>query len=233
MLKFLLIFALTASAAAQNVVHFCYLVPADKTNNPEAATAIANAALHLQAWYQSQLDGRKTFTLNDPIVETYQSAHASSWYSASDAGTDSVYWFFYNCINDAGSLVGGFNLDTNDWVIYVDAEPSPTQYAGGSSGNGMSGIAVMGSKDIRSLMGQDPEWTQCRGIGGSGHELGHTFGLPHPIGDPNWETALMGIGYLIYPYAILTQDEKDTLAANPFFTQQHRINPPRKLCPFH
>jgi hypothetical protein len=55
-------------------------VPSDRTINPAYVTAIANAGRHLQGWYQQQLGNTKTFALHSPIVETYQTTHAVTWY---------------------------------------------------------------------------------------------------------------------------------------------------------
>jgi len=247
------IFLAFASAKADpnpHKVHFVYLVPSDKTNIAESA--IRNAALHLQAWYRWQMGNGKTFTLNDPIVEVYYTAHDSAWYSTNpccppyylDPETN---WFWDNSLIEAHELTLDPNAqnitgawycceDFDDWVVYIDAAPSPTQFAGGSNGGTYMGFALMADKDLRSLMGIDPDWGQCRGIGGSGHEFGHTFGLAHPAeGSPEWYMTpgpIMGLGYLSYPSAILRQSDRDILNANPFFGDMPYTDPPVGLCIF-
>ena len=55
-----------------------------------------------------------------------------------------------------------------------------------------------------------------RWFGGLAHELGHTFGLPHPPGCDEGQaacdrSALMGDGYSSYPNTYLRDDEKSVL----------------------
>ena len=72
---------------------------------------------------------------------------------------------------------------------------------------------------LRGLAGQMEE-PVSRWIGGWGHELGHAFGLPHPPdGDPNWNDAIMGFGYLTFPNAILLPSDKGTLLNSGHFTR--------------
>lgn len=213
-------------------VHFVYLVPSDKSNTSESA--IAQAAIHLQRWYRWQMVNGKTFTLNSPIVQVYQTSHSSQWYSTNPNG-DFAGWFWNNTLQDLATYAGGgFYQEFDDWVTYVDAEPQPGQFAGGTSSGYTSGVAVLGSHDLDSLRGQSQDWPQCRGIGGSGHEMGHTFGLPHPpAGDPQWPVAIMGVGYTTYPSALLRRADRDQLNANPFFAfadQSHPSTP--GPCPF-
>ena len=61
-----------------------------------------------------------------------------------------------------------------------------------------------------------------RWIGGLAHELGHSFGLPHPPGCDDGlstcdEEALLWSGYESYPDTYLREDEKAVLRRSPFF----------------
>src|SRR5678815_1563330 len=185
-------------------VHFILLSPTDKVALGHGA--IIRCALHLQAWYQNQLGFKpapggtgeplgKTFTLPRRVATVYYRPHPSAWYANHDPGGAHAGWFWINALNDLREACGGgFGTPYDDWVVYVDAEPAPDQYAGGTTSGG-SGVCVMGAKDIAALRGVDPDWSQCRGIGGSGHEFGHTFGLPHPPAGPEFARAIMGVGY--------------------------------------
>lgn len=225
---------------SNRVVHFVYLVPSDKTDN--AAWAIHLTALHLQAWYRWQMQNGKTFSIYKQtpggvsiLTQIYRTSHSSSWYATHDTGGAFSGWFWINTLQDLHDLAGGgFYQDYDDWVTYVDAEPAEGQYAGGTvSPGGYSGVCVLHAKDLASIQGIDPDWTQCRGIGGSGHEYGHTHGLPHPPPGPDFGRALMGTGYLIYPNCVLLQSDKDMLNQNPFFTSLPYQSPPARLCPFN
>jgi hypothetical protein len=212
------------------VVHFVYLIPSDRQQL--ACAALRQTALHLQQWYRWQMGNGKTFTLHDPIVEAVHTAHPAAWYSTNDPGGAWAGWFWINTLNELATWLGGGFYQPNDsWVVYIESGPANGQYAGGTSGGYISGVCVLGDKDSASIRGVDPDWTLCRGIGGCGHEMGHTFGLPHPEGEPEWGIALMGTGYGIYSQCILTQSAKDYLNTNPFFAEEPigRVPP---VCPF-
>ena len=226
----------------QHKVNFILLCPSDKI--AFGLGAIMRCALHLQAWYQNQMGFTKpppgstqvplgkTFTLAPGLARVYYRPHPASWYSTHDTGGDKAGWFWINTLQDLyDACGGGFGTPYDDWVVYVDADPAPGQYAGGTTSGG-SGVCVMGAKDIASLRGIDPDWTLCRGIGGSGHEFGHTFGLPHPPPGPDFGRAIMGTGYMSYPNCVLLDSDKKTLNASAFFTLQKRKAPPGGICPF-
>jgi hypothetical protein len=73
-----------------------------------------------------------------------------------------------------------------------------------------------------SECGESFDFPVGRYIGGLGHELGHTFGLPHPPGCDDGlptcdENALMWAGYVSYPDTYLRDDEKQMLLKSPYF----------------
>jgi hypothetical protein len=212
-------------------VHCVYIVPSDKEDR--ASAEMANAFLHLQAWYRWQLAG-KTFDLTDPIVQVCHSEHDSSWYSTftEDPSAPHSEWYWANAQRDARDLAGArFYMPDDTWAVYLDAEPEPDQHAGGASVNG-SGICVLTQSDIDALLGQHPTWTLCREIGGLGHEVGHTFGLPHPPAGQEFGRAIMGTGYMTYPDCILTDADKIHLNANQFFHYRPWRRQPEGLCHF-
>ena len=84
------------------------------------------------------------------------------------------------------SLVARFDDPENIWIFYVDSENACGQ-VGGAGG---AGRAVMGRDDLDGLLFAKP-YNRCgefynlpieRWMGGLGHELGHTLGLPRPPG---------------------------------------------------
>lgn len=208
-------------------VRFIYLAPSDRPESGGRAY-IAAAAHALQIWFQWRMGNRKTFSLYNPICELYNSPHNSSWFPNFDkGGVPQEARFYINTRDAAIEHVGSFTPDVYHYILYADATPLGNQYVGGSS----DGIAVLWSKDIRALQGLDPDWTLCRAIGGSGHELGHTFGLAHPDGSPYYSRALMGTGYSIYPQSLLLAQDKTILNTTPFFERAPLLPHPNR-CPF-
>lgn len=198
-------------------VHFIYLVPTDRVVS--AVSAIADCMQNLQAWYRWQMGNGKTFTLATVSPETFVTGVPAIWYSTNPVpGAQNADLFWLNSIAHARQFAGAdFFMEYDDWVVYVDAPIGAGQYCGGASGGFISGIAVLPEQDVRAVQGLDTVYTRCREYGGCGHELGHTFGLDHPDGDPQYDKAIMGTGYGLYPDAILTQSEKNQLNTNPFF----------------
>jgi hypothetical protein len=192
--------------------HFVYLVPSDKT---EVGTiAIQKVAQHLQRWYRDHLGSGKTFTLTNPIVTVLHTNHTSTYYNNSTH-------FRSDVIADAAPLGVGMCQPDDDWLIYIDAEPGPNGGVAGGAGcyscnysttpatcteYDKGGIAVLGQHDLQAAMAISQDWTQCREYGGAGHELGHSFNLHHPIYTP-WNNEIMGVGYTVYPNAILTNGD--------------------------
>jgi hypothetical protein len=227
------IFLLTLGIGAQSAqalpvipVRALYLVPSDRTANPDYEAAIEMALLDLQSWYADQLGG-STFTLRSPSVEVVSTTHSAAYYStAPNPFPDTNYDFFFNVLDDANSLGAQVNDPANRWAIYIDADPGPGQQGGAALG----ALTIIGAPDLRGLIGQEPA-PVSRWIGGLGHELGHTFGLPHPAdcvttqcvyGTLNYSSdvvggALMQFGYLTYPDTYLLPEEKAFLLSTPYF----------------
>jgi hypothetical protein len=208
---------LTVSANTARV-HLVYLVPSDKTSRADYARATERAIRHLQIWYRNTLGTGETFTISNPVVGVYRTAHASSWYNTNNPGQGATT-FWFNVLADGFALTGGgFNQPNDVWVYYIDADPAPGQAVGGAAG-----VALLPANDLRGLVGQTAE-PVCRWVGGLGHELGHALGLPHPAECDPVQTpdcpiyALMFFGYTTYPDASLTSSDRQMLAASAFFS---------------
>lgn len=224
-------------AEAKKEVRVVYLVPSDKAIRSDYASAITEAFLNLQEFYRREMGSGFTFALHSPVVEVYRLPHAASWYSTnpSRAGAAQSQWFWENTLNDGFALTGGgFNDPNNRWFFYIDADTACGQSIGGNAG-----VAVVAANDLRGLVGEqnippcptDPPDNsgRLRWIGGAGHELGHSFNVPHPPGcgggGPNYGCtggafaagSLMWVGYASYPNTYLLPENKQALSATGFF----------------
>jgi hypothetical protein len=219
----------TASADPIIPVRAMYLVPADRAPNPAYAAAIEGALLDLQRWYGDELGGY-TFALASPSVEVVSTSHTAAYYSTTpNPFPDTNYDFFFNVLDDATSLGARVADPAYRWAVYIDADPGPGQQGGAA----LPGLTIIGAPDLRGLVGQEP-LPVSRWVGGLGHELGHTFGLPHPsdcvglsapscvYGPINYPAdvvggALMQFGYLTFPNTYLLPEERQFLTTTPYF----------------
>lgn len=206
-------------------VRTIYLVPSDQPVRPQYTDAVGGAVQAIQRWYADQLGGR-TFTLHQPLVETFVVPHDTSYFPMHET-REFPLWFFDNSVSDGFAATGGgFNDPNHIFAIYIDSEPAPGQLVGATSG-----VALLPAHDLRGLTGQpvpDDQAGVGRYIGGLGHELGHALGLPHPpgcdAGLPSCDQgALMWLGFRTWPDTYLLPFEKSALLANDFINAD--LNP--------
>ena len=211
-------------------VRVVYLVPADRIVNDEYIHRLKAAVEHLQIWTRNEMGDGTTFSLSKRPVEVIQTSQVAAWYSTNPAG-EFPLWFWNNALADAFALTGGSFFDPNNtWAFYIDADPDCGQAVGGTSGvallpaNDLRGLA--GETNIPPCFGQLPDTAGvCRWVGGLGHELGHAFGLPHPLACEDSDSnsvcpsdTLLWLGYITYPQTFLLPEDKETLAQSPFFS---------------
>ncbi|RYF92937.1 MAG: hypothetical protein EOO00_06745 [Chitinophagaceae bacterium] len=187
------------------------ITPKDRRFNQRYLDALKMCASSLKDFYRNEMGG-KTFVLNNPIVDTLTGLHNADWYNAdngSSSGTMPRFYAFYNTLNEMKQLLGNdFNTNLYMNAVYVAAP---------GDGAGIPGFCAMGDQDLDGLLGINPSDNRIgRWIGGSGHEWGHGFGLPHPT-DPEEQSALMGFGYLEYPNTFLLPADKAVLNGSMFF----------------
>ena len=204
-------------------VRLVYLVPSDRQPREDYATAIGNAAAHVQRWYWEQLDRRFTFPLHAPRPEVVRLEKSERWFATNARPSKPTEWFWENLLGEAFAATGArFGDPLHRWVFYADAEHDPGQSVGAADG-----VAVLPEHDLVGLLGgampghlrSVPRW-----VGGLGHELGHALGLPHP---PACEKdrarpecqCLMYLGYVRYPDTWLLDEEKGQLLASPFIVE--------------
>ena len=184
-----------------NPIHYsvmAYLItPTDQSFNSQYYIGERACILNLQAWYKSQMGNKSLSGL-----------HNSSWYNTnhgdSISGTTPAY-AYHNVKYEMKQLLGA-NFDTVHFAyfIYVVADfPDETI---------PRGLAAEGLENLLDISGESPHsWM----MGAAGHALGHAFGLPEPTVENS--NGIMSGGTGKYPNCILTQAEKDTLNASPFF----------------
>ncbi|RYZ01853.1 MAG: hypothetical protein EOO73_34070 [Myxococcales bacterium] len=225
----------TALGANAKKVHLVYLVPSDKTTQPAYVEGLERGAKNLQVWWKNTMGNGKTFSLASPVVEVVQTTHDSAWYNHVRDTTESTLDYYYNLLEDATAFAGAYSGDPNNvWLVYLDAKPRCGSITGaistfaGFPENDLRGLAGLSTAPVCPNDNSDPPNT-CRWVGGMGHELGHTIGLPHPTGcEPTHTTscpdnALMWWGYISYPAATFTSPDLTTLNASPYIATEPTI----------
>lgn len=200
-------------------VRLVYAVPQDRMVRLDYPAAVGQAFADLRIWYRNQVGG-VTFTLFQAEPEACRLPEPASYYGV-DTWTR-VMTGVQTC------LPAEYNSPDFRWVIYADVEHECD--APGRIGAASRGVTIMGSGDLDGLLGhtvigdcgQVVSRPIGRWIGGAGHELGHTFGLPHPPGCAEGlptcdRDSLMWLGYLSYPDTYLSEEEKQRLRTSPFF----------------
>jgi len=227
--------SLASSMGAQpKKARFVYLVPSDRQVRDDYKVALFDLALYLRDSYQIELGNDVTFV---PQVEVYQTDHSADWYRFHENGGSSA-WFLNNTLADGFRYSGGYFGDVdNRWNFFVDADPACGQGVGANGVPPNGGWAVLAANDLRGLTRQQ-NIPQCAGdppdnagiyrwIGGAGHELGHTWDLPHPPGcgsggeydGCNGGSAAyyswMYAGYYFFPDTYFLPEDKQKLLTDP------------------
>jgi hypothetical protein len=201
-------------------VRLVYAVPSDRAYRGDHAAGITAAFADLQNWYRIQLGGA-TFTLYASQPETCELPQDADYFRA-DTWTR-VMNGVQNCIP-----LASYDSPQYRWAIYADVVHECD--TPGRIGAAMRGVTIMGRADLDGLSGNfvtgdcGPVQQRPLGrwIGGAGHELGHTFGLPHPAACQQGgmgfcdHNLLMWTGYLTYPDTYFDEDEKARLLESPF-----------------
>ena len=209
------------SSHSQGSVRVMYVAPADREFRADYSAGIARAIVDVQSWYRNQLDGL-TFAIYSVVPEWCQLPRDHDYYSHGDAW-EKVLRDVQSCAPVRG--------DTSrfSWALYVDVSEACGEPH--ELGRGGAGLTMVPHWDLEGLVNPG-EYYYCdegpydgplgRWFGGLAHELGHTFGLPHPPGCDEGQAAcdraaLMGDGYASYPNTYLRDDEKSVLRRSSFF----------------
>jgi hypothetical protein len=170
----------------------------------DEAASLRTALAEIQQFYGTSLGGR-TFRLN--ALKVVQGFGPKESYA--------IRWNGNNIYEDGVEFTGNMEHEVVSELHQRGFPTPPAQnesgysalifvkgaggYAGGRElGAGDGGWAILGDWCIDSIQGAVPEgaywWSGRRlQIGAAAHELGHTFGLPHPDAyNGDWETTVMG-----------------------------------------
>ena len=218
-------------------VRVLYVVPADKEFRNDYSDGLSRAIVDVQGWYRRQLDGL-TFDIYSVIPEQCHLPGNEEYYSRVDPWQKVL-----DDVQSCAPVVAGVSVtdliprdgplpgsSRFTWLLYIDVVEACDGRKGQGFGAGWDGVAMMGSGDLEGLSNPGPysacdggpwEGTFGRWMGGTAHELGHTFLVPHPPGCEEGlptcdHQALMWNGYENYPDTYLRDDEKAILRRSPF-----------------
>ncbi len=215
--------ALAVPAANPNHLRFIYAIPTDRLLNQQWANAIAASAADLQHWFRGQLNG-KTFTVFAAQPQICRLPRASAAYFSSNT--------WNQVANDIIAHCGvQLNKTDTDWIVYADVLHDVA--TPGRLGAGAVGLAQFPRQDLEGLGGapctmsdEGVEYCnpQTRWVGGAGHEIAHTLGVPHPAGcDQNLPTcdnyarsSIMWSGYAAFPATYFTPESIEILLKSRF-----------------
>ena len=206
----------TKSAGSVRVI---YAAPSDREFRADMSEFIANAMVDLQSWYRRELGGL-TFSIYEATPEECRMSEPADYYVRGNA---------WEKVMEGLQPCAPVQHDSPDfiWVVFpIVREPCDEPQELGAGGAGLTimpvnnGAPVLG--EVQDECGEGSYFiTLGSKIGGPGHELGHTLGLPHPPGcDAGLPTcdygALMGSGNYSYPETYLRADDKEVLIRSPF-----------------
>ncbi len=199
-------------------VRFVYAAPPDRIYRADYAAGISSAFQDLQSWYREELGG-VTFSLFRSSPEYCVLPREADYYR-DDSWTRLM-------TDIQGCLPVMYDSPDFRWVLYADI--MHTCNAPGRIGAASRGVTIMGRVDLEGLSGRVMA-NDCGNVdnmpigrwrGGAGHELAHTFGLPHPPGCAEGLPAcdhgsLMWLGYRTYPNTYFSDEEKTQLRLSAF-----------------
>lgn len=219
----------SSSMIANYHVSTLYLIPSDYSFSQAEYNTIISTMHEVQAWYQIATGG-VTFVLEDDGVPTVINLeHNAAYYSTN-------YWG-----NILDELV---TLGINNWeeeeikMIFLRAGgglAGAAQGCLGECGVGMIGMDLWPEYNSGQFIdcpgGVGGDAWPCTPVGATVHELGHTFGVAHPLDNGYaWEVASHSVmqTHWNYPYVYalpsetpwsLLTVERQHLRNNPFMSQ--------------
>ena len=221
-------------------------VPNNLTSDPSYLPMIDEALSRISLWYGSQLNCR---TFNYNAAQMVIGTHELRYYCPNTVDDNQCIQIpgelgadpgdIYRVLDDLHNQ--GYRIQTG--VIQAIFWVGGYGYAAGSKYSDSSGYAAFGDWALDGIAGKYEEgtstsncddsawaWLICTKDAQTGtvaHELGHSFGLPHPTddgslpGDPNyWLSTIMAVSW-DFPNVVLIDStvnpEKTLLFQHPFF----------------
>ena len=201
----------------------------DSAEVQSEAAAIRSAMHEIQTFYADNLGGR-SFHLND--LEVVQGNGPKENYH--------INWNGKNIYQDGVEFDGNMeaavveelyahgyptppNQDVDGYSVVIFMKGAGGWAGGGEFGNADGGWAILGDWAIDSLQGAVQEgeywWSGRRlQIGATAHELGHTFGLPHPdFYSGDFESTVMGNWWNYPTVGLNTWDQNHLLTEKASF----------------
>ena len=199
-------------------VRVIYAVPSDKEHDPDHEGEMFLAMLDLQQWYQDEMGRRRTFALEWP-PQRCELPEPESYYLSPVERSWGRFYRLRDAVRETCADVMAEREFTT--LIFADIdEPCQGSQIGAA---GMPQTYSAGYAILRPpyFICGDSSWSRDRWVGGTGHELGHAFGLPHPPGCDEGlpacdRGALMGKSHHLWPDTYLRDDEKLILDEGDF-----------------
>jgi hypothetical protein len=200
-------------------VRVIYAVPNDKIHDPDHDVAMLMAMLDLQRWYKDEMAGGGTFALVWPSQRCRLPEPESHYLSPVERSWGRFYRLRDAVRETCADIVAEREFAT---LIFADID-EPCQ--GAQIGAAVkpqtytAGYALL-RPPYFVCDGASSPWSRNRWVGGTGHELGHALGLPHPPGCdeglPTCDRGALMKSHWLWPDTYLRDDEREILAASDF-----------------
>ena len=156
-------------------VHAYYVVPIDKSYSQDNANRVWRAVFEMQRWYQTATGGL-TFEILDEenIIDVYFTDRETEYYQED-------WWnLLLDEMKDKGEPIQSPGTIAIIWIEGIPQVTATAMALGGHGCDGECGAAIM---PIHTLIAQT--WPPAD-MGIDLHEMGHTFGLSHPIDESDF-----------------------------------------------
>lgn len=204
-----------------------YLVPSDRSMDPEHVEGLENAVADVQSWFHKELGSGESFVLSEPIVEVVQTSNPSSHYEQSAVeGYSERFYYWGNGLSDAFEATGAqFSDPHNFWLFFLAADISCE-----SSVGAVDGVSLFSIRDLQALSGQpvstscswDEGKTRCDWVGGVVTNILAGLSVPDPAACVDESDATecpdgLATQWGAFPDSFLSDDQREFLLDTGFF----------------